>query len=238
MSDTARRALITGGSRGLGRALTAELTRRGWQVVVDGRDGELLAATAAEFGAVAVPGDIVDPRHRRELAEVAAASGRLDLLVNNASLLGPSPQPRLEHYPLDTLEEVYRVNTFAPLALIQALLPVLRRSHGRIVNISSDAAVEAYDGWGGYGSTKAALDQLTAVLAVENPELRVYAADPGDMATEMHQRAFPGEDISDRPSPESVVPRLLQLIDGDLPSGRYRAADLASVSTAVPAGTT
>ena len=152
----------------------------------------------------AVAGDVADPRHRAALAE--AVGPRLDLLVNNASDLGPSPLPPLADLPPDELLRVLAVNTVAPLALVQAVLPALRGAGGRVVNISSDAAVEAYEGWGGYGASKAALDQLTAVLAVEHPELRVYAVDPGDMATDMHQAAFPGEDISDRPAPETVVP--------------------------------
>jgi NAD(P)-dependent dehydrogenase (short-subunit alcohol dehydrogenase family) len=223
-----RTALITGGSRGLGRALAAALVSRGWRVIIDGRDAQQLVSAARQTGAEPIVGDVADPVHRLALA--AAVGGGLDLLVNNASVLGPSPQPALADYPMAILEEVYRVNTLAPLALVQALLPALRTANGRIVNVSSDAAVEAYPGWGGYGSSKAALDQLSAVLAAEHPELRVYAVDPGDMNTDLHQLAFPGEDISDRPDPESVVPALLELIDAGLPSGRYRAADL------VPAG--
>jgi NAD(P)-dependent dehydrogenase (short-subunit alcohol dehydrogenase family) len=140
-------------------------------------------------------------------------------------VLGPSPQPPLAQYPLAELAQVYRVNALAPLALVQAALPRLARG-ARIVNVTSDAAVEAYEGWGGYGSSKAALEQLTRVLAAEHPELRVYAVDPGDMRTQMHQEAFPGEDISDRPPPEESVPGLLALLEGDLPSGRYRASEL------------
>jgi NAD(P)-dependent dehydrogenase (short-subunit alcohol dehydrogenase family) len=219
-----RTALITGGSRGLGRALAGALVDRGWRVIIDGRDAQHLASAARQLGAEPIVGDVADPVHRVALR--AAVGGRLDLLVNNASVLGPSPQPALAEYPMDVLEEVYRVNTFAPLALVQALLPALRATGGRIVNVSSDAAVEAYPGWGGYGSSKAALDQLSAVLAAEHPELRVYAVDPGDMNTDLHQLAFPGEDISDRPGPESVVPALLELLETELPSGRYRAADL------------
>ena len=177
--------------------------------------------------AIAVPGNVADPGHRAELAAQVRRLGRLDLLVNNASTLGVSPLPPLAGYPLDELETVYRVNVVAPLALARLVLPALRESGGAIVNISSDAAVEPYPGWGGYGSAKAALDQLSAVLGAEEPDLRVYAFDPGDMRTDMHQQAFPGEDISDRPEPETVVPALLRLLDGDLPSGRYRAAELA-----------
>lgn len=222
--------MVTGGSRGLGQALTLSLVRRGWHVVIDARDPVRLTEMVTQIeipqSVTAVPGDVRDPRHRLQLAAEAAAAGGLDLLVNNASMLGPSPQPQLADYPLEVLEEVYAVNTLAPLALFQVLLPQLARRGGRVVNISSDAAVEPYPGWGGYGSAKAALDQLTAVLAVEHPQLRVYAFDPGDMATDLHQLAFPGEDISDRPAPERVIPALLAIVESDLPSGRYRAAEL------------
>ena len=227
MTDIDRTALITGASRGLGLALARALATRRWRLVIDARGESALEAARAELAAttevVALAGDVADEWHRRALVE--ATGGRLDALVNNASILGPSPQPPLEAYPLDVLEEVLRVNTVAPLALIQAALPILRRG-ARIVNVTSDAGVEAYGGWGGYGSSKAALDQLTRVLAVERPELRCYAFDPGDMNTAMHQAAFPGEDISDRPPPEGSVPPLLALLEGELPSGRYCAADL------------
>jgi NAD(P)-dependent dehydrogenase (short-subunit alcohol dehydrogenase family) len=226
--DDTRTALLTGASRGLGRALATALNDRGWHLVVDGRDADRLTRTVADLPrpdlVTAVPGDVADARHRAALA--TAAGPHLDLLVNNASDLGPSPLPRLADLRPEELERVLRVNTVAPLALVQAALPALRSAGGRVLNVSSDAAVEAYEGWGGYGASKAALDQLTAVLAVEHPELRIFAVDPGDMATDMHQAAFPGEDISDRPAPESVVPALLALIDGDRPSGRYRASEL------------
>jgi NAD(P)-dependent dehydrogenase (short-subunit alcohol dehydrogenase family) len=221
-----RTALITGASRGLGRALATALNSDGWRLVVDGRDPARLAAAVAAFPhpelVTGLAGDVTDPAHRALLA--AAVGPRLDLLVNNASELGPSPLPRLAELDPGEFARVLAVNTVAPLALIQALLPALAPG-AAVVQISSDAAVEAYDGWGGYGASKAALDQVAAVLAVEQPALRVYAVDPGDMRTDMHQAAFPGEDISDRPTPESVVPALLALIGGDLPSGRYRAAD-------------
>jgi NAD(P)-dependent dehydrogenase (short-subunit alcohol dehydrogenase family) len=221
-------AVVTGASRGLGRALISALNERGWRLVVDGRDGDRLSATVAALPrpelVTAVPGDVADPAHRAALT--AAVGLRLDLLVNNASELGPSPLPRLATLRPDDLERILAVNVVAPLALTAALLPALVSARGRIVNVSSDAAVEAYEGWGGYGASKAALDQLTAVLGVEHPEVRSYAVDPGDMATDMHQAAFPGEDISDRPAPESVVPGLLALVDGDLPNGRYRAAEI------------
>jgi NAD(P)-dependent dehydrogenase (short-subunit alcohol dehydrogenase family) len=221
-------AIITGASRGLGLALARELAGQGWALVIDARGAGDLERAARELGllteVVALPGDVADDWHRGALVE--AAGDQIDLLVNNASLLGPSPQPTLGNYPLDVLERVYQVNALAPVALAQLVLPRLTDG-GRIINVSSDAAVEAYEGWGGYGSSKAALDQLTAVLAAEHPDLRVYSVDPGDMRTEMHQEAFPGEDISDRPPPEASVPGLLRLINGDLPSGRYLARRLA-----------
>jgi len=217
-------AIVTGASRGLGLALSRALAERGWRLVIDAREaGPLEAAAAGLPGVTALPGDVGDPSHRRALVE--AAGERIDLLVNNASLLGPSPQPALADYPLDVLEAVYRVNVIAPLALIQLALPRLAED-ARIVNVTSDAAVEPYEGWGGYGSSKAALEQLTAILAAEHPARRVYAVDPGDMNTRMHQEAFPGEDISDRAAPEERVPGLLALIEGELPSGRYAAQAL------------
>jgi NAD(P)-dependent dehydrogenase (short-subunit alcohol dehydrogenase family) len=216
--------IVTGASRGLGLALTRALVERGWRIAVDARDGAALAAAWPEAPPdVLVAGDVADGDHRRALVE--AAGSPIDLLVNNASVLGPSPQPPLAEYPLDVLEHVYRVNTLAPLALFQLALPHLAPS-AAILNVTSDAAVEAYPGWGGYGSAKAALEQLTAVLASEQPELRIYAVDPGDMRTQMHQEAYPGEDISELPPPEESVPGLLALIEGTLPSGRYRASEL------------
>jgi NAD(P)-dependent dehydrogenase (short-subunit alcohol dehydrogenase family) len=226
-------ALITGISAGLGRALTAELVGRGWRVVGDARDPSRLARAVSSLpapgAAVALPGDVGDPAHRRELADAAAAEGRLDAVVNNASILGPTPLPPLAAYPIAELEQVFAVNVLAPLALLQLVLPILARTGGRVVNISSDAATEAYAGWGGYGAAKAALNQLTAVLATEHPDLRVYAVDPGDMDTELHRRAAPGEDTSGLATPEEVAPALVRLLTGDAPSGRYRAADLATV---------
>jgi len=223
-------ALVTGASRGLGRALVSALVERRWRAVVDARDAgrlaEAVAALPVPSAVTVVPGDVADPEHRRRLAEAVAGLGRLDLLVHNASVLGPSPQPRLVDYPLAAFQAVYAANVVAPLGLSQLLLPALERTGGCVISVSSDAAVEAYAGWGGYGSSKAALDQLTAVLAVEHPDLRVYSVDPGDMATDLQQQAFPGTDVSDRAAPESVVPALLRLIEGGLPGGRYRAADL------------
>jgi NAD(P)-dependent dehydrogenase (short-subunit alcohol dehydrogenase family) len=226
-----RTAIVTGASRGLGLALARELARQGWRLVMDARAAGPLEQARAELSALtdidALPGDVSDADHRRLL--VAAVGDRLDLLVNNASILGPSPQPALADYPLAALDRVYAVNVLAPLALVQLALPLLPPG-GTIVNVTSDAAVEAYSGWGGYGSAKAALEQLGNVLAAEHPELRVYSVDPGDMRTQLQQEAFPGEDISDHPAPEASVPGLLALIDGSLPSGRYLARDLVASS--------
>ena len=229
---TTRSALITGASRGLGLALARQLAAEGWQLIIDARGAEALEtahlALAKQTHVIAIPGDVTDADHRRALAKVARELGGLDALFNNASMLGPSPQPELLDYPLEVLEQVYRTNVIAPLALVQTLRNELKPG-ACVINITSDAGVEAYSGWGGYGSSKAALEQLSAVLAAENPTLRVYWVDPGDMRTQMHQEAFPGEDISDRPEPETSVPGLLALIDGHLPSGRYLARDLVPV---------
>ena len=225
-------AIVTGASRGLGLALARALSERGWNLVIDARGEAPLAEAAATLAlrttVVAVAGDVADEAHRRVLVGAAADLGGLDLVVNNASLLGPSPQPRLADYPLDALADVYRVNVLAPLRLVQLALPLLRRSGGRIVNVTSDAGVEPYEGWGGYGSSKAALEQLSNVLAAEHPDLRIYWVDPGDMNTQMHQEAYPGEDISDRPPPEASVPGLLELVEGDRPSGRYTTSALVA----------
>ena len=222
-------AVVTGASKGLGLALTRALADRGWSVVVDARDGDALQrATAGRPGVTAVPGDVADPAHRAELVRAVERLGRLDALVNNASTLGASPLPRLDVLPLDTYRQTLEVNVVAPLALVQAFLPLLRASDGRIVNITSDAGVEGYETWGGYGSSKAALEQLSRVLASEEPGLRVYWVDPGDLRTRMHQDAFPGEDISDRPPPEESVPGLLTLVADDRPSGRYAVRELVT----------
>ena len=228
-------ALITGASQGLGRALAEALGAQGWRLVIDARRADRLDAAAARVRAsaevdadvVAVVGDVADPAHRAELVAAVERFGRLDVLVNNASTLGASPLPPLDSLDLGVLRTTYEVNVVAPLALIQAVLPFLTASKGTIVNVTSDAAVEAYEGWGGYGSSKAALEHLSAILAAEHPELRVRWVDPGDMRTEMHQDAFPGEDISDRPVPESVIPQLVALLGSDQPSGRARLAGVA-----------
>ena len=220
-------AVVTGASKGLGRALATALAARGWQLVLDARDPADLATALP--GATVLAGDVSDPAHRADLAAAVRTHGRLDLLVNNASDLGPSPLPALAAYPLDALRRVFETDVLAPVALAQALLPMLRSARGTVVNVSSDAAVEAYPYWGGYGAAKAALDHVTAVLATEEPELAVYAVDPGDMRTDMHQAAFPGEDISDRPLPDAVVPAFLHLLETRPASGRYRAAELLAV---------
>ena len=230
-------ALVTGASRGLGRALAEELADRGWSLVLDGRDAEALAEGERALlprltpGAslVAIVGDVADDGHRRALVDAAEWLGGLDVLVNNASTLGATPLPSLVTYPLEELTRVLEVNVVAPLALVQLAMRLLHRStRPTVVNITSDASVEAYEGWGGYGLSKAALDHLSAVLAVEEPSVRVWAVDPGDMRTQMHQDAFPGEDISDRPVPADVVPDLVRLIEGNLPSARRRLSELAA----------
>ena len=224
-----RTAIITGASRGLGRALAGALAERGWRLIIDARDAADLEAARADLAqraeVLAIAGDVADAWHRGRLLWLAGE--RIDLLVNNASTLGAAPLPALADYPLDELERALAVNVVAPLALVQLALPRMPAG-ARIVNVTSDAAVEAYAGWGGYGATKAALEQLSNVLAAERPDLRVYAVDPGDMNTRMHQDAFPGEDVSDRPSPRESVPGLLALAEGEVPSGRHRAADLAA----------
>jgi len=230
-----RTALITGGSRGFGRALAERLAADGWNLTIDARDATALAEARAAVDAagpgtvVALAGDIADPVHVAALVNAAAGLGRLELVVNNASTLGPSPLPHVAWLRTADLERVLATNVVAPLRVAQAALPHLREAHGTLVNISSDAAVEGYEGWGGYGASKAALEQLSRVLAAEEPGVRVYWVDPGDMRTQMHQDAFPGEDISDRPEPATRVPGLVRLVDERPPSGRYRVEDLLGV---------
>jgi len=230
-ANTYRTALITGASRGLGLALSRGLAARGWNLILTARDPERLRLARDELAQIthvaALPGDVVDPAHREALAVLARGHAGLDAIVNNAGILGPSPQPTLLEYPLEMLVEVFLTNVLAPLAVIQELRGELKPG-ARIINVTSDAAVNAYPGWGGYGASKAALEQLSAVLAAENRDLRVYSVDPGDMRTEMHQAAYPGEDISDRPLPEEKIPGFVAILEGDLPSGRYVASEVVS----------
>jgi NAD(P)-dependent dehydrogenase (short-subunit alcohol dehydrogenase family) len=226
-----RTAIITGASQGLGRALADTLSRTGWRVVCDARTAaDLRAAASGWLAAVPLIGDVTDPEHRSDL--VAAAGERVDLLVLNASTLGPTPLPALGGYDLDALRQVLETNVVAPLALTQAVLPALRAAGGRVIAISSDAAVEGYPGWGGYGASKAALDQLARVLAAEEPAVRVYAADPGDLRTAMHAAADPDTDPAALADPADVVPAFGPLIEGALPSGRYTVGQLRELTAA------
>lgn len=232
-------ALVTGASRGLGRALADGLADRGWGLIVDGRNEHALTAAASALAnrtrVEAIAGDVADPGHRRDLAAATRAAGRLDLLVNNAGTLGPSPLPALDAVDEATLLDAYRTNAVAPLLLFQAVRAALEPS-GAVISITSDAAAAHWPGWGVYGSSKAALEHLTGVLAAEHPGLSVYTVDPGDLRTAMHQAAFPGEDISDRPTPDTVVSAILSLLTRRPASGRYRAADLRSDGVAASAG--
>ena len=235
-TNSKKTALITGASRGLGLALARGLARQGWQLLIDARGKTALEAAYRELSELtqvtAVAGDVNDKAHRRALVAAARALGGLDAVVNNAGILGPSPQPELLDYPLETLAAVFQANVVGPLGVLQAVRRVLKPG-ARIINITSDAAVEPYEGWGGYGASKAALEQLSSILAAENPGWLVYWVDPGDMRTEMHQAAFPGEDISDRPLPEESVPGLVALLAGDWPSGRYSAREMPVLELAV-----
>ena len=243
----ARVAIVTGASRGLGRALSGALAAAGYHLVIDARDGAALRAATAELSAsydlaasqvLPIPGDITDPAHRADVAAAAADLGGASLLVNNAGTLGVSPLPALAAYPATDLLSSFEVNVVAPIALTQLVLPDLRRLGGAVLSITSDAAVEAYTGWGGYGAAKAALEQACHVLAAEEPAVRVWWVDPGDLRTQMHQEAFPDEDISDRPLPETVTPAFLRLVAERMPSGRYRAADLLPARLATGAADT
>jgi NAD(P)-dependent dehydrogenase (short-subunit alcohol dehydrogenase family) len=231
MLDMASTAIVTGGSKGFGRAVARTLTGRGWTVLIDGRDVGAVREAADATGAVGVPGDITDERHRKQLVDEAVHRGALRLVVNNASSLGATPLPPLAVYPLDALRDCLETNVVAPLALVQLALPVLRAHAGAIVNVTSDAAVEGYEGWGGYGASKAALEQWSRVLGAEEQDVSVWWVDPGDMQTEMHQAAFPGEDISDRPPPESVSVGILWLLDHRPASGRYALRELVTVGS-------
>jgi NAD(P)-dependent dehydrogenase (short-subunit alcohol dehydrogenase family) len=227
-------AVITGASRGLGRALAHGLADRGWTLIIDARDRVALAraadALAARTQVIALPGDVTDPAHRARLRTAVDARGRLDLLVNNAGALGPSPLPALVDVDEEALIAVHRTNAIAPLLLFATVRSALTAAGGTVMNITSDAATGPWPGWGVYGASKAALEQFTRVLGAEHPALAVYAVDPGDLRTDMHQAAFPDEDISDRPEPSSVVPAVLSLLDRRPASGRYRARDLAATS--------
>jgi NAD(P)-dependent dehydrogenase (short-subunit alcohol dehydrogenase family) len=232
-------ALVTGASRGLGLALAAGLAREGYSLIIDARDPAMLEhavvsiqeASVLDKAVIAVPGDVTSPAHRDALRAAADDLGGLDLLVNNAGTLGAAPLPALADYPIGALRAAFEVNVLAPVALTQILLPTLRKRGGAVLNVTSDAAVEAYSGWGGYGAAKAALEQASNVLAAEEPTVRVWWVDPGDIRTDMHQQAFPGEDISDRPLPAAVVPGFLRLAAERMPSGRYRATDLVPLAT-------
>jgi NAD(P)-dependent dehydrogenase (short-subunit alcohol dehydrogenase family) len=223
-------AIITGASRGLGLALAQALARKKWNLIINARGSDALETACEELEkqtrVTAIAGDISDENHVRALIEAARDFGGLDVLINNASILGP--MTKLEHMPLDELERVYKINTFAPLRLIQLAAPIFK-ANPRIINITSDAGVEGHETWGGYGSSKAALEQLSRVLANEHPDWKIYWVDPGDMRTQMHQEAFPSEDISDRPMPEISVPGILELIEANLPSGRYMAQTMLEV---------
>jgi NAD(P)-dependent dehydrogenase (short-subunit alcohol dehydrogenase family) len=227
---TTKNAVVTGASRGLGLALARGLAAEGWSLVIDARDPVALRAAAASLPGtdrvIPLPGDIADPAHRAALRDAAEDLGGPDLLINNAGTLGTSPRPAIADYPIADLRETFEINVLAPIALTQLLLPALRARGGAVLSITSDAAVEPYAGWGGYGAAKAALEQASNVLAAEENLVRVWWVDPGDMRTDMHQQAFPGDDISDRPLPDAVVPAFLRLISERLPAGRYRAAEL------------
>lgn len=230
-------AIVTGASRGLGLALCEALAERGYRLVVDARDGAALRAATeplrrrTELEAVA--GDIADADHRAELVDRAGRLGGCDLLVNNAGIIGASPLPAVADYPLDDLRRALEINVIAQVGLIQVALPSLRQRGGSLINITSDAAVEPYQGWSGYGAGKAAMEQVSNILAAEESNVAVWWVDPGDIRTRMHQQAFPAEDISDRPLPESVVPGFVRLVTERPPSGRFRASDLLPYRPAV-----
>lgn len=221
-------AIVTGISRGFGLAVAHALLAKGWQVVGDGRSTESLKKVQANLGpgAILIAGNVTNEAHLIKLVDTARSLGQFKLLVNNAGILGPSPMPVLLDLKINDLESVLKINTLAPLRLIQIAAPSLAKIVGVVINVTSDAAVKDYEGWGAYSITKAALEKLTAILALEQKAIRFYCLDPGDMQTDMHQAAYPGEDISDRQNPNVSAPAVVRLAKGDLPSGRYRVADL------------
>lgn len=234
MNTIKKTALITGASKGFGRALVETLAKEGWQLLINARNPQTLLETQRyleQFTEVhAISGDVKDEIHLLQLPEkLEQLNWKLDLIVNNASTLGASPQPVLLEYPIESIHQIFHTNVIAPLSLLQKLKGYLK-DQAKIINLSSDAAANAYENWGGYGASKAALDHLTSIFIKENPQWSVYAFDPGDMRTEMHQAAFPGENIEDRPLPQSIaVPAALKLINENLNSGRYEASQLATL---------
>ena len=224
MKKQNRTAIITGASRGLGLTLAKALAERGWNLIINARNAEALYQVQKELKqqteVIAISGDVRDEVHLLQFPEHLQRFGQLDLLINNASTLGASPQPHLMDFPIEAIHQVFHTNVIAPLSLLQRVRPWLHEG-SKVINISSDAAVAAYPGWGGYGASKAALDHLSAILAQEQPDWKIYWVDPGDMRTQMHQEAFPNEDISDRPLPETTLPAFLHLIEKDYSSGRY-----------------
>jgi NAD(P)-dependent dehydrogenase (short-subunit alcohol dehydrogenase family) len=224
IKNTTRVALVTGGSAGLGLALTTALAQAGWRVITDGRNAPTFKEADLPDGVTTIVGDLTDADHREDLRIEVERHGRLDLLAHNASTLGPLPMKPLADVDIADLQQVWRTNIGGPLVLTSTLLPWLREADGVLLSISSDAAVNHYETWGLYGASKAALDHVTLTYAAETG-LTAYAVDPGDMRTAMHQDAFPGEDISDRPLPETVVPHLLALLEARPESGRYQAGD-------------
>ena len=231
--NTKKTALITGASQGFGLNLAEALAAEGWQLLINGRNAERLLqaqkSLAQHTKVIAISGDVRDEIHLLQLRDALLHQGwKLNLVVNNASALGTSPLSNLLEHPVDNLHELYHTNIIAPISLLQKVKSYLLPD-AQVINLSSDTGVEAYAGWGAYGSSKAALDHLSAILAQEQPQLHIYALDPGDMRTSMHQAAFPGEDISDRPLPGQIaIPAVLQLIEKQLPSGRYIASDLVA----------
>ncbi len=227
-------ALITGASRGLGLALARQLAKEGWQLIINGRNAQALKTAAEELSlltsVIAISGNVIDEIHLLQFIDAAEKTNGIDLVINNASTLGASPQPKLLEYPIEAIHTIFHTNVIAPLSLLQKVHKHLK-TNAKIINTSSDAAQAAYEGWGGYGSSKAALDHLTAILAKEYPQYGIYSIDPGDMRTQMHQEAFPNEDISDRPLPEESVPGFMAIINGDLDSGRYEARKIAIHTT-------